>query len=124
MRLDGDAAFLLEVHGIEQLRLHVARGDGAGAMQQAVGKRRLPMINMGNDAEIANMRCVHCLKSERSRITGKRVKKRKFPCPLPREEDFTCHAFWLFGSPSGKSSRANFQGDGERFSFSVGRRPG
>src|ERR1017187_3377043 len=25
--------------------------------------------------------------------------------------------------PSGKSSRANFQGDGERFSFSEGRKP-
>jgi len=36
------------------------------------------MINMGDDAEIANMRCVHCLKSERNKITGKRVKKRKF----------------------------------------------
>ena len=59
MRLDGDAAFLLEIHGIEQLRLHVAGGDGAGAMQQAVGKRRLPMVNMGDDAEIADMRCVH-----------------------------------------------------------------
>jgi hypothetical protein len=28
-------------------------------MQQPVGKRRLPMVNMGDDAEIANMRCVH-----------------------------------------------------------------
>jgi hypothetical protein len=28
-------------------------------MQQAVRKRRLPMVNMGDDAEIADMRCVH-----------------------------------------------------------------
>jgi hypothetical protein len=28
-------------------------------MQEPVGKRRLPMINMGNDAEIADMRRVH-----------------------------------------------------------------
>ena len=59
MRLDGDAAFAFQIHGIEQLRLHVARGDGAGAMQEPVRKRRLPMVNMGNDAEIAYVCCVH-----------------------------------------------------------------
>ena len=35
MRLDRDAALALEVHRIEQLILHVARGDGAGAVQAA-----------------------------------------------------------------------------------------
>src|SRR5689334_16761153 len=71
MGLDGDAALLFEVHGIEQLILHLAGSDRAGAMQQAVGKGRLPMINMGNDAEISNVRCVH-------RAVGKiRVKVRK-----------------------------------------------
>jgi hypothetical protein len=28
-------------------------------MEQPVGKRRLPMINMGDDAEISYVRCVH-----------------------------------------------------------------
>ncbi len=59
MGLDRDAALLLQVHRIEQLVLHLARGNGAGAMQQPVGKRRLPMINMGDDAEISYVRCVH-----------------------------------------------------------------
>ena len=59
MGLDGDAALAFQVHGIEQLLLHVARGDGAGAMQQPVRKRRLPMINMGDDAEISYVCCVH-----------------------------------------------------------------
>ena len=59
VRLDGDAALPFQVHRIEQLVLHVARGDGAGPVQQPVGKRRLPMINMGDDAEISYMRCVH-----------------------------------------------------------------
>ena len=69
MRLDGDATFALQIHRIQQLRLHVARGDGSGAMQEAVRQRRLPMVNMGNDAEIAYMRCVHLQKSsERRRI--------------------------------------------------------
>jgi hypothetical protein len=32
-------------------------------MQEPVRKRRLPMVNMGNDAEIADMRCVHFFKN-------------------------------------------------------------
>jgi hypothetical protein len=28
-------------------------------VQKAVGKRRLPMVDMGDDAEITNMSCVH-----------------------------------------------------------------
>ena len=67
VRLDGDAALLLQVHRIEQLVLHLARRDGAGPVQQPVGKRRLPMINMGDDAEISNVRCVHLLRLRRRR---------------------------------------------------------
>ena len=59
MRLDGDAAFALQIHRIQQLRLHIARGDGAGAVQQPVRERRLAVVNMGNDAEISYVRCVH-----------------------------------------------------------------
>ena len=35
--LDGDAALPLDVHGIEQLVLHVALIDGARELQDAVG---------------------------------------------------------------------------------------
>ena len=63
MRLDGDAALLLQVHRIEQLVLHLARRDGARPVQQPVRKRRLPMIDMGDDAEISYMRCVHLPKA-------------------------------------------------------------
>jgi hypothetical protein len=44
--------------------------------------------------------------------------------PLPPGEEIAIGRFWFCGRPFGKSSRANFQGDGERFSFSLGRRPG
>jgi hypothetical protein len=60
MGLDGDAPFPFQVHGIEELLLHFASGDGAGAVEEAVGKSRLPMINMGDDAEISYMCGVHC----------------------------------------------------------------
>jgi hypothetical protein len=59
MRLDRDAPFLLQVHRIQQLILHLPRRDRPRPMQQPVRKRRLPMINMGDDAEISYMRRVH-----------------------------------------------------------------
>src|ERR1035437_9563506 len=61
VRLDGNAPLLLQIHRIEQLVLHFARRNGAGPMQQPVRKRRLPMIDMGDDAEISYVRCVHLL---------------------------------------------------------------
>ena len=39
VQFDGDAAFLLEVHIIEHLFRHIAGGDGAGILQETVGKR-------------------------------------------------------------------------------------
>jgi len=59
MRLDGDAALLLQIHGVEQLLGHIARGDGTRHVQQAIRKRRLPMVNVGDDAEITYMCGVH-----------------------------------------------------------------
>ena len=54
VRLDGDAALALQIHCIEHLRLHLACRQRAGQLQQAVGKRALPMINMGDDREISD----------------------------------------------------------------------
>src|SRR6266481_9622793 len=61
MRLNGDAALFLQVHRIEQLVLHLSCRDGSGAMQQPIRKGCFPMIDVGNDAEISNVRCVHLL---------------------------------------------------------------
>jgi len=52
--LDGDAALALEVEGVEQLVLHVAHGDGAGALQETVGERRLAVVDVRDDAEVAD----------------------------------------------------------------------
>ena len=54
MRLDGDAALALQVHRVQHLRLHLARCQRAGKLQQTVGKRALPMIDMGDDREISD----------------------------------------------------------------------
>ena len=59
---DRDAPFAFQVHRIEQLILHVPGGDGAGAMEQPVRKRRFPMVDMGDDAEVSDVRRVHCRK--------------------------------------------------------------
>ena len=50
--LDGDAALALDVHGVEELRLHLAVGDGAGRLDQAVGERRLAVVDVGDDGEV------------------------------------------------------------------------
>ena len=54
MRLDGDAALALQIHVVEDLVFHVALRDRLGLLQNAVGKRAFAVVNMCNDAEIAN----------------------------------------------------------------------
>ena len=54
LRLDGDAALALDVHGIEHLLLHLALGEGARLLDQAVGQRRLAVVDVGDDGEVAN----------------------------------------------------------------------
>ena len=51
LRLDGDPALLLDLHIVEHLAArHLALGQAAGALDQPVGKRRLAMVDMGDDA--------------------------------------------------------------------------
>ena len=55
LRLDGDAAFALDVHGIEHLRLHLPLGQAAGHLDEPVGQRRLAVVDMGDDGEVADL---------------------------------------------------------------------
>ena len=55
LRLDGDAAFALDIHGIEHLLDHFARLEAAGQLDQPVGERRLAVVDMGDDCEVANV---------------------------------------------------------------------
>ena len=52
---DRDAALALKVHGVEELLLRLSFLDGSRGLQQTVGKGRLAVINVGDDAEIARV---------------------------------------------------------------------
>ena len=47
--LDRDAALALDIHGIEQLRLHVALVNGMGKLEDTVTDRGLAMVDVRND---------------------------------------------------------------------------
>jgi hypothetical protein len=63
--LDRDAALAFEVHGVEHLLAHLAGGDGAGDLEEAVGECGLAVVDVGDDAEIAYTGLVH-----RVKVTG------------------------------------------------------
>ena len=54
LRLDRDPSLLFEIHGVEHLLLHLPVTQTATALDQSVSKRRLAMVNVGDDREVAN----------------------------------------------------------------------
>jgi hypothetical protein len=54
LRLDGDAALALDVHGIEDLLLHLPVRDVAAQLDEPVGQRRLAVVDVSDDREIAD----------------------------------------------------------------------
>ena len=56
LRLDGDTAFTLDLHGIENLLAHLALCQAAAILDQAVGECGFAVIDMSDDGKIANMR--------------------------------------------------------------------
>ena len=68
LRLDGDAALALEVHRVEHLRLHLALGQAAAALDEAIGERRLAVVDVRDDGEVAD---VAAWRSEKQRGTAK-----------------------------------------------------
>src|SRR6185312_3903061 len=53
------AALALQIHVIEDLGLHVAPGNSACQLQQAVAEGRLAMVDVGDDGEIAKETSIH-----------------------------------------------------------------
>ena len=58
LRFDGDAAFLLDVHAVEESVTHLTFRYDAAELQNTVRHRRLSMVDMRDDAEIANQRLI------------------------------------------------------------------
>ena len=56
LRLDRDAAFAFDVHPVQVLRTHRAFVDHAGQIEHPVRQRRLAVVDVGDDAEVPNLR--------------------------------------------------------------------
>jgi hypothetical protein len=59
LRLDRDAALALELHRVQDLRAHGARIHRAGHLEDAVGQRRLAVVDVRDDREVADAVLVH-----------------------------------------------------------------
>jgi hypothetical protein len=57
--LDRDAALTFEVHVVKDLAFHLALGQRAGQLEQAVGESRFAVIDVRDDREIANAGWIH-----------------------------------------------------------------
>src|SRR4051812_44572927 len=57
LRLDGDPALALDIHRIEHLLLasHFTVGKAAGELNQPVRKRRLAVIDVSDNGEVADI---------------------------------------------------------------------
>ena len=53
--LDRDPLLPLQVHAVQHLLRHLAAGDGPGLLEQAIRQRRFAVIDMGNDAKVADL---------------------------------------------------------------------
>ncbi len=51
--LDRDAVLALEIHRVEHLGGHLARVDGVGALEQPIRQRGLAVVDVRDDAEVA-----------------------------------------------------------------------
>ena len=71
--LDGDALLALQVHRIEHLAGHLARLDGVRQLQDAVRQRRLAVVDVGDDAEVAQARLGDGGHGARASIPKRRV---------------------------------------------------
>jgi hypothetical protein len=67
---DGDAAFAFEIHRVEDLGAKVALADRSGLEQQLVRQCGFAVVDVGNDAEIADVLCLSHLCSCRGDPLG------------------------------------------------------
>ena len=59
LALDGDAAFPFQFHLVEELGLHVLGTHRSGDLQQAIRQRGFAVVDVSDDAEIADTLLIH-----------------------------------------------------------------
>ena len=59
LRLDGDAPLPLQLHIVQHLSLHLPTGQQTGMLDDAVRQRGLSMVDVGDDAEVADLTLLH-----------------------------------------------------------------
>jgi len=59
MCLDRDPALPLEIHRVEDLRFHLARLQRPGQLEEAVGQRRLAVVDVRDDRKVAYVALIH-----------------------------------------------------------------
>lgn len=52
LRLDGDSAFALQIHGVQNLGLHLTVRQTAAELDDTVRQRRLTVVNVRDNGEI------------------------------------------------------------------------
>lgn len=55
LRLDGDTAFLLQLHIVQNLLFHLTGCERTAGLDQPVSQRGLSMVDMRDDREIADL---------------------------------------------------------------------
>ena len=58
LRLDGNAAFLLDIHTVEETVVHFTLRDDAGQLEDSVGDGGFAVVDMRDDAEVADQRLI------------------------------------------------------------------
>ena len=59
LQLDRDAPLALDVHRVEVLGPHVPGVDGTAQLEEAVGERALPVVDVRHDGQVAKAAEVH-----------------------------------------------------------------
>lgn len=58
--LDGDAPLPLDLHGIQELVLHIPQGHSVRQLHHPIRQGGFPVIDVGNDAKIPNIFLIVC----------------------------------------------------------------
>ena len=73
--LDRDAALPLELHRVEDLLAHLAGRDRVGELEDAVRERRLAVVDVRDDREVADVALVHPAGDGTGRPLGSRSRR-------------------------------------------------